>query len=125
LQTALDQDAAAFLEVLGGILRRAPPDRDVNEGGFLLPLTVFSRPDTIQGDPEIGDSGAIFGFPEFGLASQVSDECDTIVTAHVFMKTQCVRENKRKVSLFFRSVFFPESMATAAFPGLRNGRPGP
>jgi hypothetical protein len=87
VQAPLDEDAPAFLKVLGRILRGPPPDGDIDEGGFLLALSVFASPDAIQGDPEIGDGGSVFGFPELGLASQVSDECDTIVTAHVFIKT--------------------------------------
>jgi hypothetical protein len=87
LQAPLDKDAPSFLEILGRILSGPSPDGDIDEGGFLLTLSVFARPDAIQGNPEIGDGGSVFGFSELGLASQVSDECDTIVTAHVFIKT--------------------------------------
>ena len=86
LETPLDEDAAALLEILDGVLGGPTPDGDLDEGRLLLSPTVLPGPSPVEGEAELGNGGSGFRLPELGLASQVSQQGHTIITAHMDIK---------------------------------------
>lgn len=87
LETSFHKDAAALLQILGRILRRPPPDGDFYKRGFFLAFPVLRVPDPIEREPQIRDRRTGFGFTKFGLAGEISDKGDAIVTVHVSIIT--------------------------------------
>lgn len=82
LQAPLNENAATFLKILGGVLGIAPPEGHLHEGHVLLLLPILILPDSIEGEAKLGDRVSGFCFPELGVASQIADKGNTIVTAH-------------------------------------------
>lgn len=100
LEPPFNEDAAALLKILRGVLRIAAPEGDIHEGHFLLLLPALILPHSIQGEAQFGDGVSGFSFPELGIASQIADKGNTIVTAHERSKLQKVHLNKCFFELF-------------------------
>src|SRR6476659_2009557 len=82
LQTALDHDRAALVEVLPAALCLLAPDHAGQEAGLFPLLPALGRVVAIDGQPEVGHRGAAGRVPELRGSREVADQEDSVETRH-------------------------------------------
>jgi hypothetical protein len=81
-EPALDQNGPAFAHVLGDDFSLATPGVNVHKGDFLLALAGFAFPGAVDRQAQFGDSHALWGVAQFGVAGQVAGEDDFVEIGH-------------------------------------------
>src|SRR5262245_14981234 len=82
LQPALDEDAAALVEVLAARLRLLAPHDDGEEARFLPLFTRLRRVVAVDGEPEICDRGTAGRVAQLRGTGQVADEQYLVEARH-------------------------------------------
>jgi hypothetical protein len=82
LQTTLDEDRAAFAEILSSELSGAPPEGDVHIGDFLNAFPVVTGTNPVNGHPQISNCGSFRGITDFRIAGEVPEKHDFIDAGH-------------------------------------------
>ena len=82
IQTAFDVNRIALCQVLLRKLCLAAPERDIDEGGFLLFLALFVFPDAVDREAEFGDGGSFGRVAQFGIPCEIPDEHDFVEICH-------------------------------------------
>ena len=65
-----------------GEFRLASPERDFDEGRFLLFLALVVVPDAVDGHADFGNSGALRSVAQFGIPGEIADEHDFVEIGH-------------------------------------------
>jgi hypothetical protein len=82
LETALDEDGAAFLAVLGRGLRGASPKGNIDIGGLLTAFSSLRGEGAVHGDADIRDSLPLGGVFDFRITGDIPDNHHFIEVGH-------------------------------------------
>jgi hypothetical protein len=82
LETALDEDGAAFLAILGRGLRGTPPKGDIDIGCLLTALSSLRGKGAVHGDADIHDGASLGGIFDFRITGDVPDNRHFVEIGH-------------------------------------------
>src|SRR5271165_910250 len=80
LQTSLDVNLPALLQILPGNLCQALPEHHVVPLGAILPLAGFVFEALVGGDGQLGHGCALRRVFDFGILAQISDQLNPVQT---------------------------------------------
>lgn len=106
LQTAFDENGAAFVEVFTGEFCQLGPEHDVHKGDFLHTLSAFGAVNAVHGQANVAHRTAFGGVTHLGVAGEIANEHDFIVGGHISPPLGTVRQSARCFVILLRACQF-------------------